>query len=87
MIRFYMSLGVVKHTILYLCFIFLLLYLKKRYPDNVIIGFFKKYGGVLLIVCFIYILSQFGLPVTAIDVPIVLGILGISVVVLRHKQK
>ncbi|MCB7177921.1 hypothetical protein LG357_13300, partial [Lactiplantibacillus plantarum] len=49
--------------------------------------FFLKYGGVLLIVCFIYILSQFGLPVTAIDVPIVLGILGISVVVLRHKQK
>ncbi|MDN6252872.1 MAG: hypothetical protein L0J27_07505 [Lactiplantibacillus plantarum] len=63
------------------------MYLKKRYPDNVIIGFFKKYGGVLLIVCFIYILSQFELPVTAIDVPIVLGILGISVVVLRHKQK
>ena len=87
MIRFYMSLSVVKHTILYLCFIFLLLYLKKRYPDNVIIGFFKKYGDILLKVCFIYILSQFELPVTAIDVPIVLGILGISVVVLRHKQK
>ncbi|WP_316439599.1 hypothetical protein [Lactiplantibacillus sp. DA1] len=87
MIKFYMSLSILTRTALYVSFILLLLYLKRRYPNNSIIVFFKRYGGVLLIGCFIYILAQFGLPFTAIKVPLVLGILGISVVVFKYKQR
>jgi len=52
-----MSLSILTRTALYVSFILLLLYLKRRYPNNSIIVFFKRYGGVLLIGCFIYIFS------------------------------
>lgn len=51
--------------------------LKKRYPDNPIILFFKSYGGILLVICLMILLVKLRFQFTAFSV-VIFGFISLA---------
>ncbi len=81
-----MYLSVLTHVIIYISIILLLSYIKKYFPNNSIITFFKRYGGLLIVIVFIYVLLQLRVPITTVGVLIIGFILVFGYLIFKSKQ-